>query len=94
MESKNPPLVLPFYHEGMSNIQPSNNFFPPKIGKKLSIRLGEIIDFENDEVLRHYRDGKIDDYNTRILITKRIQDEIQKLKDMPNHDEKSHTEFF
>lgn len=76
MESETPPLVLPFYHHGLADIMPLGTMVP-RIGGKLSVRFGNVIDFANDKINNH----GLDEIQNRIRITRFLQGHIQGLKD-------------
>ena len=43
-EARIPPLVLPFWHEGINDVLPVGKPYIPRIGKKVTVVIGEVID--------------------------------------------------
>ncbi|XP_064632777.1 tafazzin-like isoform X2 [Lineus longissimus] len=86
-ECKNLPLVIPFWHIGMDDILPNYQYMP-KIGKKVTVYVGQPIDFR--EQLRNLRESKKTAIEIRKQITDRIQEELHSIKPIA---EKLHLEF-
>ncbi|EGF80948.1 hypothetical protein BATDEDRAFT_19447 [Batrachochytrium dendrobatidis JAM81] len=74
MDSKTPPLVLPFYHTGMQHMVPLSQHYPNPM-KKIVLAFGKPIDFRS-----YSFEKSITNEEQRIRITKRIQDEVERLK--------------
>ena len=43
-EARIPPLVLPFWHEGLADVLPVGKPYIPRIGKKVTVVIGDVID--------------------------------------------------
>jgi hypothetical protein len=44
MDAKVPPLVIPIWHEGLEDVLPNRSPYIPKIGKKVTVVIGDVID--------------------------------------------------
>jgi monolysocardiolipin acyltransferase len=53
------PVVIPFYHEGMSSVLPAKTYFP-QIGKKIGVIVGGQIKF--DDIIERYHRGVLAEY--------------------------------
>lgn len=73
------PIVLPFYHIGMDTVLPSQFPYIPRLGKFVTILVGEPIDFK--ELVSEMKKKQEDPATARKVITDRIQDELGMLRD-------------
>ncbi|CAG2192183.1 TAZ [Mytilus edulis] len=88
-EAKKIPIVLPMYHVGMDDILPNNKPYVPRIRKKVTLLIGQPMEFTEDvELMRHMKKTPTE---IRKYITDKIQDEIYKLKEKA---ERLHVESF
>ena len=51
-EAKIPPLVLPFWHEGISDVLPVGKPYIPRIGKTVTVVIGDVIDTRSGDRVR------------------------------------------
>ncbi|XP_060591018.1 tafazzin-like [Ruditapes philippinarum] len=77
-DSEMTPIVLPYWHVGMDNVFPTRIPYYPRMGKKVTVVIGEPIDFEED--LKRLREQKKTDEEIRKYITDKIQDVFESLK--------------
>jgi len=82
-ESKEAPLILPFYHRGMANIIPldernENKRWYPLPCQKLIVIFGNVIDAQ--ELLASCQRKGLDYRETRIELTRLVQTEVEKLR--------------
>lgn len=77
LQSKQKPLVLPFFHRGMDKMIPLGTRLPRPMSR-LSIVFGEPIDF-NDPRVFQFKKG-VSDVDERIRITAFIQSRVETLK--------------
>ncbi|XP_043481212.1 tafazzin [Leptopilina heterotoma] len=77
LESPVMPLVVPVYHLGMDDILPNEPPYILKTGKKVTMYYGEPIDFS--DMLAELQATKVSETEARVLITNRVQDELNKL---------------
>ncbi|XP_076091903.1 tafazzin-like isoform X3 [Mytilus galloprovincialis] len=88
-EAKKIPVVLPMYHVGMDDILPNNKPYVPRIRKKVTLLIGQPMEFTEDvELMRLMKKTPTE---IRKYITDKIQDEIYKLKEKA---ERLHVESF
>ncbi|KAK7080735.1 hypothetical protein SK128_005273 [Halocaridina rubra] len=73
------PIVLPFYHIGMETVLPNRAPYIPRIGKKVTVLVGEPMDFK--ELVEEMKAKEEDPTTARKLITDRIQEEIWRLRE-------------
>ena len=73
------PIVLPFYHIGMDTILPNRAPYIPRLGKKVTVLIGEPIDFK--DIVADMKRKQEDPATARKIITTRIQEEIWKLRE-------------
>ncbi|XP_071543863.1 tafazzin [Panulirus ornatus] len=73
------PIVLPFYHVGMDKILPNQVPYIPRIGKTVTVVVGEPMDFK--EFVSEMKEKQEDPTLVRKVITDRIQEELGKLRD-------------
>lgn len=72
------PIVLPFYHIGMDSILPSRFPYIPRVGKTVTVVVGEPMDFK--ELVSEMKEQQEDPTKARKVITDKIQDELGKLR--------------
>lgn len=73
------PIVLPFYHIGMDKILPNRTPYIPRVGKTVTVVVGEPMDFK--ELVSEMREKQEDPTTARKVITDKIQEELGKLRD-------------
>lgn len=78
LESRNPPLVLPLYHHGISSVMPLDIAWFPRPFKNIIVNFGEAIDSakwidECEEMEGGWRER-------REWVTNCVQEEVEKLK--------------
>lgn len=73
------PIVLPFYHVGMDRVLPNQRPYIPRIGRWVTVVVGEPLDFR--EEVEEMRRKNEDPVNARRHITDRIQDELGHLRE-------------
>ncbi|KAJ3012128.1 hypothetical protein HKX48_006432 [Thoreauomyces humboldtii] len=82
MESKVPPIVLPFWHKGFENVMPEpkveTDKYYPRARKELILSYGEPVDFASNGVLEQTKE--MDDAAARIHITDYIFNETVKVQ--------------
>ncbi len=78
-DCKELPLVLPFWHLGMDDVLPNHSPYVPRIGKKVTVLVGDPIDFS--EVLEKMRAANKSPMEIRKRITDLIQEELKLLKE-------------
>ncbi|XP_071817944.1 tafazzin-like isoform X2 [Apostichopus japonicus] len=77
-ESKINPLVVPYWHIGMDHILPNYPPYIPRVGKKVTMLIGDAMDFK--EMLAQMRNEKRSPMEMRKQITDAIQEELGRLK--------------
>ncbi|XP_052777298.1 tafazzin-like isoform X2 [Mya arenaria] len=77
-ESKVCPIVLPYWHLGMEVVWPMKIPYYPRAGKKLTVLIGEPLDFTDD--LNTLRNENKTQEEIRKHITDKIQDSLFKLR--------------
>lgn len=77
-EAKKMPTVIPFYHFGMDDILPNCSPYIPKFFQKLTILVGEPIDFSS--ILEAQDKTKKNAVILRRQITDLVQDKLLELK--------------
>ena len=78
-ESNNTPLVVPIYHLGMDKVLPSSEPpFIPRVGKTVSVVIGEPIDVSEAKNKCHHE--QMDPVEARIFLTSVIQEKFDLLK--------------
>lgn len=78
-ESPVTPVVLPFWHLGMDEIVPNEPPYIFRIGKLLTINVGNPIDFS--DLVEELRIGKASAKFARRIITERVEAELMFLKE-------------
>ncbi|CAL4193172.1 unnamed protein product, partial [Meganyctiphanes norvegica] len=73
------PIVLPFYHVGMDSVLPNTKPYYPRVGKKVTVVVGEPMDF--GEIVQEMRDRNEDPETARKIITDMIQEKLGSLRD-------------
>lgn len=73
------PIVLPFYHIGMDDILPNRKPYIPRVGKLVTVVVGEPMDFK--DLVSEMKAKKEDPTTARKVITDRIQEELGRLRD-------------
>jgi len=77
-ECKKIPVVVPIYHLGMDSVMPNKRPYIPQFNKKLTIIIGESIDFT--ELLVKLRDEGKSAEEIRQVLTQKLQDAMEQLK--------------
>ncbi|KAG7164620.1 tafazzin-like [Homarus americanus] len=77
-ESSICPIVLPFYHIGMDTILPNRSPYIPRVGKTVTVVVGEPMDFK--QLVSEMKEKQEDPATARKIITDRIQDELKRLR--------------
>ncbi|KAK8732925.1 hypothetical protein OTU49_006659 [Cherax quadricarinatus] len=73
------PIVLPFYHVGMDQILPTRVPYIPRVGKTVTVVVGEPMDFK--ALVSEMKEKQEDPTTARKVITDKIQEELGKLRD-------------
>ncbi|XP_066975796.1 tafazzin isoform X2 [Macrobrachium rosenbergii] len=73
------PIVLPFYHVGMDAVLPNKAPYIPRVGKKVTVLIGEPMDFK--EIVAEMKAKQEDPTTARKIITDKIQEEIWRLRE-------------
>ncbi|KAL4237023.1 hypothetical protein ACF0H5_005407 [Mactra antiquata] len=77
-DSEVSPIVLPIWHLGMEDFYPTKKPYYPRIGKKITVVVGNPLDFEND--VKMLREQNKTEEEVRKYITDKIQDVFLTLK--------------
>ncbi|XP_022258896.1 tafazzin-like isoform X1 [Limulus polyphemus] len=77
-ESKNCPLVIPFWHIGMDEVLPNKKPYIPRIGKDITVLIGDPVNFKS--VREKLKKEKQPAMVQRKLITDILQEELGRLK--------------
>ena len=77
-EAKLPPIVLPLWHVGMEDILPEKRPYFPRFFKKLSVIVGEPLDFSS--FLETQRNAQTSAVIVRKQITDKLQETMRELK--------------
>jgi len=77
-DAKKPPILLPFYHLGMDSILPNVQPYIPHFGKKITIVIGEPLDYEN--LLTEMTTRGASEEEKRTAIAEMIQKSLRKLR--------------
>jgi monolysocardiolipin acyltransferase len=72
------PIILPIWHEGMSNLLPNYPPYYPRLGNKLTFNFGQPIDIS--ATMKKIFDNNIDEVEARRLITEHLQNELNVLR--------------
>ena len=72
------PIVIPMYHLGMDEVLPTKKPYIPRIGKSVTVCIGEPIDF--DETLKELDRKGASQEQKRKVVTDIIDQHLQKLK--------------
>lgn len=72
------PIVIPMYHLGMDEVLPTKKPYIPRIGKRVTVCIGEPIDF--DETLKELDRNGASQEQKRKVITDIIEKNLLKLK--------------
>jgi len=78
-EARIPPLVLPFWHEGLSDILPMAKPYIPRVGKKVTVVIGDVIDTR--DVLEKLKLDHPTAEGLRKALTDYIQDQLKLCRD-------------
>lgn len=73
------PIVLPFYHIGMDHILPNRMPYIPRLGKWVTVVVGEPLDFRAE--VEEMRRREEDPMTARKRITDKIQEELGHLRE-------------
>jgi len=73
------PIVLPFYHIGMNEILPNYKPYIPRVGKRVTVLIGEPLQLGN--LISQLREENASPEHARKIITDRIQEELWKLRE-------------
>ena len=77
IESKTPPLVVPFYHRGLAQVMPLKTWRKgPRLGKRVDVLFGEAID---TALWRNEPQFYKDEASKRSEITKRLHEKLEVL---------------
>lgn len=77
-ESSEIPIVLPVWHEGMDDVLPNVEPYILKIGKRVTMNVGQPIDMH--DFIQDLKNRGVPEPEARKLITDRIQDELEVLR--------------
>jgi len=78
-EARIPPLVLPFWHEGLSDVLPVGKPYIPRVGKTVTVVIGDVIDTK--ELLEKLRLDHPTNEGLRKALTDYIQDQLRICRD-------------
>ena len=78
-EARIPPLVLPFWHEGLSDVLPVGKPYIPQIGKRVTVVIGDVIDTK--QVLETLRVEHPTAEGLRKALTDYIQGQLRLCRD-------------
>lgn len=88
-EAKQLPIVIPIYHLGMDKVLPNKEPYIPHIGQKVTICVGEPIEFE--ETMKELDERNASAEERRKTITDVIQFQMSKLKILTEIHHSKHT---
>jgi len=77
-DCKHVPVILPIYHLGMDDVLPNEEPYVPRVGKKLTITVGNPLDLK-DFLEQLHAEGR-DEIYIRQAVTSKIQEEMEILK--------------
>lgn len=78
-EARIPPLVLPFWHEGINDVLPVGKPYIPRIGKKVTVVIGEVIDTR--EILERLKADHPTAEGLRKALTDYVQSQLKICRD-------------
>jgi len=78
-EAQIPPLLLPFWHEGLSDVLPLKKPYRPRIGHQVTVVFGDVID--TSLLLESLRKQHLTTEGLRKAVTDFIQSELRNLRD-------------
>ena len=73
------PVVIPIWHLGLTAVLPNHPPYIPRVGKKVTICVGEPLDFR--DTLAQLRESGLSPKDIRKAVTDIVQAELQELKD-------------
>ncbi|KAI8369025.1 acyltransferase-domain-containing protein [Blakeslea trispora] len=78
MDADHEPIVIPVWHRGMHLAKPLYGTKLVHLGKPITLVFGEPVYYS--DILKEWKEGKLDKEATRIKLTQRLYDAIEKLQ--------------
>lgn len=80
MESKEPPIVMCFWHKGLELVVPeSSRLKYPRLGKRVYMGFGEPIN--TAKIIKEAQERGLDEIKCRIFITNKMESELRRVRE-------------